>query len=672
MVRTEPHPVDDRPRHARPAFRKMLLGGILLLLACAAVRYWWPVESASAQAGRGTPRPAPTQSEAIPPGTKPSGNDKLQVVAVVNREEISRNELAQQALWHFGKDVLESLINKHVVAQQCQARGIEVTPKEVQEEIDRLAKRFGLPTEQYLKMLHEGREISPAQYAEDMVWPTLALRKLAAERLQVTQQEIDDAYESEYGPSVQVRLIACRSEEKAYRVHAEALTNPDDFPNLAKDHSDDRNSASARGLIQPIRRHVGDKTIEQIAFSLKPGEISDVIPVAGQYVILRCEKHLPARPVPRENVVEILEEGIRDKKLQAAAGELYRELQDAARVENIFNDPEKRKQMPGVAAVINGHQITLRELAEKCIERHGKDVLDGTISRRLLEQALRQKKLTVTDEEIDEEIRRAALLMGKVTDDGRPDVDAWLNEVVEEQGIPIDLYVHDAVWPSVALKKLVGGNVEVTQDDLRKGFEANYGPRVRCRAIVFNDLRRAQEVWEMARKNPSVEFFGELAEQYSIEASSRALKGQVPPIQKWGGQPLLEEEAFALKPGELSSVIQVGDKFVVLLCEGRTEPKSITFEEVRDLIYEDIHEKKLRIAMAQHFSHLKETAQIDNYLAGTTQSGKPAQPDDQFKIDPEVRRAAAELPLPTGPDPSKELRDSGPRAGSAAPPPSRR
>src|SRR5690606_9683733 len=162
---------------------------------------------------------------------------------------------------------------------------------------------------------------------------------------------------------------------------------------------------------------------------------------------------------------------------------LYRELQEQAQVENIFNDPEKRKQMPGVAAIINGHQITLRELAEKCIERHGNDVLDGTISRRLLEQALKQKNLTVTDEDIDEEIRRAARLMGKVADDGRPDVEAWWNDVVEEQGISIDLYVHDAVWPSVALKKLVGGSVEVSQDDLRKGFEANYGPRVRCRAI---------------------------------------------------------------------------------------------------------------------------------------------------------------------------------------------
>ena len=62
--------------------------------------------------------------------------------------------------------------------------------------------------------------------------------------------------------------------------------------------------------------------------------------------------------------------------------------------------------------------------------------------------------------------------------------------------------MRDEVWPSVALKKLVGDNVEITQEDLQQGYEANYGPKVRCRAIVLNNQRRAQEVWEKAREAP--------------------------------------------------------------------------------------------------------------------------------------------------------------------------
>ena len=100
---------------------------------------------------------------------------------------------------------------------------------------------------------------------------------------------------------------------------------------------------------------------------------------------------------------------------------------------------------------------------------------------------------------------------------------------------------------------------------------------MRCLAIVLNNQRRAQQVFEMARKNNTTENFGELAAQYSVEPGSQAMHGEVPPIKKYGGQPKLEEEAFALKPGELSGVIQVGDKFVILRCEGYTKPANVDF-----------------------------------------------------------------------------------------------
>ena len=68
-----------------------------------------------------------------------------------------------------------------------------------------------------------------------------------------------------------------------------------------------------------------------------------------------------------------------------------------------------------------------------------------------------------------------------------------------------------------------------------------------------------------------MDYFGDLAEEYSIEPSSKSLRGEVPPIRRYGGQPQLEDVAFELKPGELSGIIQLGDKFVILKCEGRTQ-----------------------------------------------------------------------------------------------------
>ena len=56
------------------------------------------------------------------------------------------------------------------------------------------------------------------------------------------------------------------------QVLAKAKANPDDFGALARKYSKDPTSASLNGLIQPIRRHVGDPKIEEAAFNLKEGE----------------------------------------------------------------------------------------------------------------------------------------------------------------------------------------------------------------------------------------------------------------------------------------------------------------------------------------------------------------------------------------------------------------
>ena len=124
----------------------------------------------------------------------------------------------------------------------------------------------------------------------------------------------------------------------------------------------------------------------------------------------------------------------------------------------------------------------------------------------------------------------------------------------------------------------------------------------------------------MARETPTAERMGDLAEKYSVDPTSRTLRGEVPPIQRFGGQPALEREAFALKPGELSGIVQIADRFLVLFCEGYTEPMAVQFAEVRDELYEDILDKKQRIEMARAFSHLREGAAIDNFLAGTSQT----------------------------------------------------
>jgi parvulin-like peptidyl-prolyl isomerase len=560
---------------------------------------------------------APGQS--TPPVGSAVGPGQLNIVARVNGEMISREVLAQECLRHYGVQVLESMVNRQLIAEDCKRRGVVLDKGEIDAEINRMASRFNLSVEQWFKMLKQERGIKPAEYANDIVWSTLALRKLAGDRLQISDEELAAEFECQYGPAVRARLIVKADRQQAEQIRAEAAANPANFGNLAKDKSDDA-SAAVKGVIQPIRKHAGYKEIEQAAFTMKDGEVSPVIQVGNQFAVIKREQLVPGADVKLEQVRPRLEEILKDRKMRTAAHDVFSQLQQEAKIQNVFNDPVLSKQMPGVAATINGTPISLRDLAEECIERHGEEVLLGTINRKLLEQAAKKAKVTVTEADLDAEIARAAASTLKLKADGSPNVEAWLKMVTEQQHISVEVYRHDSVWPSVALKKLVGTDVQVTEEDLRRGFEANYGPRVRCRAIVVNNPRMAQRVWELARRDLSPETFGRLAAQYSIEPGSRANEGEVPPIKKWGGQPVLEREAFTLKPGELSSIIQADDKFVILLCEGFTEPIGVDFASVRDVLIEDIREKKLRLSMSNYFDDLKEKATIDNFLAGTSQS----------------------------------------------------
>jgi len=573
---------------------------------------------------------------------------KHDVMAVVNGQDIRRDALATACVERFGEEVLEGLVNKRLILHYCRNRNVVVSDADIDAEIDRMAARFKIGREQWLQMLERERGINVQHYKRDILWPTIALRKCAAGELTVSDEELNKAYEAQYGPAVKCRLIVVNNREQAEDIRRQVVERPDDFARLAMQHSQDVNSASIGGMIQPIRKHVGDPAIEKEVFAMQPNTISSIIPVGPQFAILKCEAHEPARNVPLESVHGQLTEQIQEGKLREYASVKFKELQDAATPQNVWNNPQLRQQYPGVVALVNGEQVRYEELAEECLLRYGEEVLNIEISHLLLQQALAKASLTVSEQELQAEIGHAAKISGVLTKDGQPDIQKWVQMATQEQGVAKDEYMRDSVWPSAALKKLTSGAIEITQQDIEKGFQANYAERVRCRAIVLGNMRRAQDVWAKARQNDSMDYFGDLAEEYSIEPTSKSLRGEVPPIQRYGGQPQLEDVAFELQPNELSGIIQLGERFVILKCEGRTQPVKVNPQEVQEILYQDIYEKKLRLAMNEKFEEIRSHARIDNYLAGTSQSPDrvkdKANTTDASRVDTAVRPTSGPAP----------------------------
>lgn len=628
MSRREAYRSAGRAAQRKRWFR-LGFAAVAIVGTCVGVRYAWPPYTASAE----DEEFAQAAQAPVAPSRDPN------VVAVVNGEKIMRSELAAECLRHYGHEVLESLVNKELIAAHCEAQGVAVEEAEIDAEVARLAARFQVPVDQWLLMLQKERDINPEQYRRDIIWPTIALRKLASEQLQVTEQELREAYETEFGPQVKVRMIGMRGKlADAQAVREQAAANPKEFGRLAREHSQDAESASANGWIQPIRLHAGDQKIEDVAFALKDGEVSEVIIVNKvQFVILLCEGRIPARQVKMEEVADRLEESIRDSKLRDEAAKLFAQLQKDAKVVNILNDEAKKQQMPGVAATINGRPVSIKALSEECLVRHGKDTLNGLVNRRIIEQTLRKNNVKVAGQDIDDEIDEAAARMVGLDKNGKPDREKWLKQVTSEPGVTVELYVRDAVWPSVAMKALCKAQVKITEADLQKAFESNYGERVSCRAILVDDLRKAQKVWQAAREKPTEENFAQLSAEHSTDASVRALNGEIPPIRKHGGRPVLEEEAFKLKkPGELSGIIQTDGKYVILYYLGRTKPDTVTVEDVRSDLYDHVYRIKLNDSMGKLFDQMQQTASVTNYL------------DPSRSRQPAKARAAAETATRSG------------------------
>ncbi|HEX8202364.1 MAG TPA: SurA N-terminal domain-containing protein [Isosphaeraceae bacterium] len=341
--------------------RARRLGRILLITAAVGalgVGAVWAQQATRAGAGRSAttprtqgaapaaPQPAPTLTPVAIPV------NPTDAIATVNGQSISRQQLADECVARSGKQVLETLIARMLIDQAIVAQRLEVSPQEIDEEIERVAG--GIGREAWLRALDKERGISPAQYAREIIYPTVALRKLATPRTQVTPKDIQDGLEANFGEKLHCRVIMLSSLRAAQEVWNELKKNPGGFERIAKDRSIDDSTKAMGGLLpQAIARHayplnVSDAAFKQLvdgdpddkdpAHQPKDGDFTGPIEVAGTtaWVILRRESVDPAQPYDRNDpkLMAQMKQMIFDAKLKEKYEEVFTELMKAAAINN--------------------------------------------------------------------------------------------------------------------------------------------------------------------------------------------------------------------------------------------------------------------------------------------------------------------------------------------------
>ncbi len=318
---------------------------------------------------------------------------------------------------------------------------------------------------------------------------------------------------------------------------------------------------------------------------------------------------------------------------------------------------------------INGQVITRQQLADECIARKGKEIAEILIHRTLVEQGLKARKLEVTAAEIDQEIETVAKRFG-ISREG------WLRTLDKERGISPMQYARDIIYPAIALRKLCAGRVQVTPNDMKQAFEAQYAEKIRCRMILVDTQAKAVAIWEDLRNNPGG--FEKIAMEQSMDTGSRSLGGLLgEPITRHAYPQTISDAAFAQlvdgdkedrdpshkpKDGSFTGPIQVSEMVWIILRRESLVPAQPGFdlkdEKVRKHTYEMIYEVKLKETMGLVMQDLIKAAAIENQLTGTVKLADEEK-NSEFGVADDVK-------LMSNPPHAKSAPSSGVAGGGAA------
>jgi parvulin-like peptidyl-prolyl isomerase len=312
-------------------YRIMALG--LFAVAALASGWFLGVQSTSSRVVAGPAQPAAKASPAEAPlGPEPSADYSRRVVArLYGKIDVTREQLGEYLIARLGADRLENLVNKLIIEHACREKGIEVTPAEVDAAFKEDCKGLNVTPQLFVDQVLRQYKKTMYEWKEDVLKPRLLMGKLCQDRVQVSEDEIQKAFETKFGEKIEVRILLYPKDDRSIHQVYERIRNSDEEFERAARTQPNSQLAMSGGKVGPIARHSEDEIVEKKAFSLRPGELSDVIETPDGLLIMKCVKHLPPdRTAILENEHESLKKEVADKKLQKEIGAIFAELKKQA------------------------------------------------------------------------------------------------------------------------------------------------------------------------------------------------------------------------------------------------------------------------------------------------------------------------------------------------------
>jgi PPIC-type PPIASE domain len=280
--------------------------------------------------------PGPQDSPASRSAPAKDSDYSRQVVAYIYGSiPITREDLGEYLIARQGAERLELMVNHRIIDMVCQKKGIVVTDAEVEATLAEDIKKMNIPTVKDFEKLLKKYQKTLYEYKEDVIRPQLGLTKLCRDRVQVTEEDLRNAFEAYHGEKVECQIIMWPKAEKN-RVMTDIYTKIRDsaaqFDEAAKAQASPTLAAKA-GHIDPFAHNTtGNEELERQAFSLQPGQISSVIDTPDGVVVLKCIKRIPAeKGVTLDDKERAkLEKEIIDRKVKIELTNVFKQMREQA------------------------------------------------------------------------------------------------------------------------------------------------------------------------------------------------------------------------------------------------------------------------------------------------------------------------------------------------------
>lgn len=197
------------------------------------------------------------------------------------QEQTQQTPVSGDMVVGMKSSILDQMINQVLLTQAAKEAKIKVDRKAIDKEYDKIKNQF--PTkESFIQALQENGYTEDS--LRDAIEESKRLEKFQADKLKsfkITDADLAKAYEQ-----VKASHILISDKEKAGTV-LEKVKSGADFAELAKQYSEDTSNKDSGGDLGYFNRGQMVKPFEKAAFSMKVGEVSELVKSEFGYHIIK-------------------------------------------------------------------------------------------------------------------------------------------------------------------------------------------------------------------------------------------------------------------------------------------------------------------------------------------------------------------------------------------------